>query len=154
MVKATPGHLEGEVRQVDEASAKALVERGDAKESDGPSDGGSAFGKVSSSRAGFVTQIAEADPPPDQKLAQTEGATKAELVEQAKGRLTDDDGVPLTDSEVGKLTKAELKSRLEGSEGVAGAGTGGAGTGAVAGSGVSAPGTAAVGGSGGGASAP
>lgn len=124
LTKAVPGYVEGAVLSVDEGSAKALIDRGDAKEAENPGERGGMFARASS-RAGFVTQIAEADPPPGAIEQQLAEHTKPELVELAKGRLVDDDGVALTDAEVAKLSKDDLKARLAVAPTAGGSGTGG-----------------------------
>lgn len=134
-IKALPGILEGSVRQVDENSAKALIDRGDAEKYDPSKAKPSESVPIQRHTRGnlAVTQVAAADLPvvkaggdatAAEERVQTgtgagepakvpdESATKAELVTYARGKVTHEDGTPLSDAELEALTKPELRSRL------------------------------------------
>jgi hypothetical protein len=137
-LKASPGILEGSIRQVDENSAKVLKERGTVEiiepdKVDKARESAPPFPRTSRGNL-TVTQIAEADLPnnPAKTSEETDGvittgtgagepaaldapgdnATKAELVAYASGKLTGDDGQPLSDAELEGLTKPELRAKL------------------------------------------
>lgn len=136
-LKALPGILEGSVRQVDEASAAVLIERGDAEAYD-PTQRENEQVPVQRHVRGnlAVTQVAQADLPvveaggdataaedrittgtgagelAEPQAAPGSDATKAELVNYARGKVTHDDGTALSDAELEALTKPELRSRL------------------------------------------
>lgn len=135
-LKALPGILEGSVLQVDEDSAKALIDRGDAQAYD-PSNPDGEPGEQAAIQRHVrgnlaVTQVAQADLPvgPAPEAAGSgeaietgvgagqpvevpgETATKPELVAYAEGKLTHDDGTPLSTAELDAKTKAELRADL------------------------------------------
>lgn len=133
--KALPGILEGSVRQLDEGSAAALIKRGDAEKYDPtkakPEEQVPIQRHVRGNLA--VTQVAASDLPVahaggdatavEERVTTGTGAgelvdvpgddaTKAELVAYAEGKVTADDGTPLTTAELEALTKADLRTKL------------------------------------------
>lgn len=134
-LKALPGILAGSVRQVDENSAKVLIERGDAEKYDPASAKPTEQVPIQRHTRGnlAVTQVAAADLPVvaaggDATAAEEristgtgagelatvpdENATKAELVDYARGKVTHDDGTPYSTAELEALTKADIRAKL------------------------------------------
>lgn len=134
-LKALPGILEGSVRQVDEKSAAALIERGDAELYDpSKAKAGESVPIQRHVRGNLaVTQVAAADLPVvaaggdatavEERITTGTGAgepadvpgddaTKPELVAYATGKVTHEDGTPFTAAELEALTKADLRAKL------------------------------------------